>query len=548
MNGNMRRKRFGIAGKAAAFVTAMTVAVTCVFAGGSVAFAAEAAGDPALEETRAFIVNEDGTQTEISQEELEELRENSLPEFPETIDVVLEDSDPEWVMDGEDPLLIDEEPAWEDSAVQGEEAAAAAEEESISEAAEGNMAYDDPADGSDAEGLIEDESAGEPETPEEADDFGDVALWGDGNVTSIQIPGLIGKKGYLSPVYDKAIIRQGEVEGKKLNAGSASSLYGGVASGYYNININQSGSTVTVSGTINAPYSFYGLFVDLTLVAPVTGSSVNESINMNQFDTGYHTVSLAIIKGSDTTIMDLIGRKYMSSNKIVATPTYYGKFQVYSNYFTYYPYNMALENQQGPLYMEYSSDGGKTWQRTGYMQANMIKLYIEQAYNISGLKAKTKYLTRIRYGTSVTYSTDYAGDGKSYFFGGPPLSTTTIKTGAAKKPPIKSVRAQAVNVKYHQIRHYGRYTGVYLYTERFYTCKVKVTVKLKRKPGTKGMWINGSWLKGNKKTYVKTFAPYPNYYVKHPRGHYRFSVSVCSGQSGVWGGYSPTWSKSPKLS
>ena len=140
----------------------------------------------------------------------------------------------------------------------------------------------------------------------------------------------------LSPVYDKAIIRQGEVEGKKLSAGSASSLYGGVASGYYNININQSGSTVTVSGTINAPYSFYGLFVDLTLVAPVTGSSVNESINMNQFDTGYHTVSLAIIKGSDTTIMDLIGRKYMSSNTIAARPTYYGKFQVYSNYFTYY--------------------------------------------------------------------------------------------------------------------------------------------------------------------------------------------------------------------
>ena len=120
------------------------------------------------------------------------------------------------------------------------------------------------------------------------------------------------------------------------------------------------------------------------------------------------------------------------------------------------------------------SGQSKTWSRSGYMRSNMIKLMIEQSYKLSGLKPGTSYRTRIRYGTFVTYSTDYAGDGKSHFFGGPVLRTTTIKTGAATRPPIKSVKAKAYNVKYHKVKHYGYYTGVYLYTEKFYTCKIKI--------------------------------------------------------------------------
>ena len=156
--------------------------------------------------------------------------------------------------------------------------------------------------------------------------------------------------------------------------------------------------------------------------------------------------------------------------------------------------------------------------------------------------------TRIRYGQVVTYSTDVAGDGKSYFFGGPVLNTTTIKTGSDTKPAVKSITAKAVNVRYHAVRHYGQYTGVYLYTEKFYTCKIRVTVKLKKKPGTAGMFINGKWVKGNKKTYTKTFSPYPNYYFSHPRGSGKFTVTLRTGQSKKWGGYSPTVSRTKKLS
>ncbi len=219
-----------------------------------------------------------------------------------------------------------------------------------------------------------------------------------------------------------------------------------------------------------------------------------------------------------------------------ATPTYNGVFDVYSTYFNYYPYNMAFENTGGmsiwgsnkKLVLEYSSDG-VNWATTGYMSANFIELAVQQGYEISGLTPDTTYWTRIRYADESTY-----------------LNTTRIKTGKAAAPKVKSVTAKAVNVKYRKVRHY--WYGVYMYTEKFYTCKVKVTVKLKKKPGTPGIYINDEWVGGNKKTYTKTFTPYPNYFFKNPRHRKKFTVSIKSAQSRDWGGYSPVWSKIKKLS
>ena len=239
----------------------------------------------------------------------------------------------------------------------------------------------------------------------------------------------------------------------------------------------------------------------------------------------------------------LLGNKKLPA----ATPTYNGVFEVYSTYFNYYPYNAAFENTGGmtiygsnrKLFLEYSPDNGAHWTRTGYMSANFIKLATQQGFEISGLKPNTVYRTRI----------GYVGDG-TY------LNTTTIRTGMASAPSVKSVTAKAVNVRYRKVRHYGYYTGVYLYTEKFYTCKIKVTVKLKKKPRTAGIflycsngtWSSTVWLPGNKNTYTKTFNPYPNYYARNPRRHAKVTVSVRSGQSRVWFGVSPAWSRVKRLS
>lgn len=327
----------------------------------------------------------------------------------------------------------------------------------------------------------------------------------------------------------------------------------------HSVNIAQNGTTVSVQGSIADPFILYGLFVDDKLVAPVSGASVDQAIDMNAFDTGYHTVWLAVVNKADTkTVVDVIYQNWIVSNTITDAPTYTGAIEVFDTYFNFYPYDMYLQNQKGDLYLEYSSDGGITWNRSGYMRANLIKLFIQQGYCIDGLAPNTAYMTRLRYGGFVTYSKDWMGDGESHFFGGPVLNTYTIRTGAATAPLIKSVTIKAVKVRHHRVRHPGYYNivgGVAFwhkaYTERFYTCKLRVTVKLKKKPGTNGLWISvagqSKYVPGNRKKYTATFTPYPNYFARRPRGHYKYTATIRSGQDANWGGYSPAVNRKRKL-
>ena len=234
-------------------------------------------------------------------------------------------------------------------------------------------------------------------------------------------------------------------------------------------------------------------------------------------------------------------------------PDYNGVFEVNSTYFNYYPFSLTgnrygafnnIMQNNAPLYMEYSSDG-KTWTRSGYMVASTAgPLLPSVGYKIGGLKPNTTYRTRIYYG-------DGYGNPIS-----PYLNTTTIKTGMNKAPSIKKVTAKAVHVKFHKETRPGYYywTGYhYIWMKpvkmRYYTYDVKVTVKLKRKPGTGGLFVNGRWLAGNKKTYTTTFkGVYPhNISVKKPRGRVKYTVNVRSGQNASYKGYSPSVSKKMKL-
>jgi len=240
--------------------------------------------------------------------------------------------------------------------------------------------------------------------------------------------------------------------------------------------------------------------------------------------------------------------KLMETASIGEAPTYGGVFDVYDTYFNFYPYDMAMQNQRYDLYMEYSSDG-VNWARTGYMRANLIKLFPQQGYKIDGLAPKTLYQTRIFYGK-------YLSTGQ--FVTGPVLNTQAILTGSNTAPNIKKITLKSKKIKRHRVRHpgYYNYAGGMLfwhraYTETYYTCRVKVIVKLRQKPGTNGMWINFAgqrkYVPGNRKKYSATFTPYPNYFAKKPKNRYKYTVSVRSGQHAEWGGYSPEAVRTKKL-
>lgn len=338
----------------------------------------------------------------------------------------------------------------------------------------------------------------------------------------------------------------------------------------HDVQVVQNGGLVSIYGSISEPYVLFGVIVDGTVISDqYFGSYINFQFDINNgsFSTGYHTVCVGVgILNPDGTMRyenQYLEQKYVEANTISAVPTYAGVFQVYHDHIDYYPYSMAMDNMAGKLYMEYSADGGQTWNRSGYMSANWIKLFIQQGFTIDGLYANTTYMTRIRYGEEVTYSTYYDGDGATYTFLGPALTTATFTTGMPEAPKIKSIKAKAVKVKYHKHRVAGHYewAGTSLiwigpWTEKYYTCNVKVTVKLKKKPGTKGVWIgftdmsgyHEKWVSGNKKTYKATFTPYINYFAKKPKGHYSYEITVRSGQDENLGGYSPAFAKTKKLS
>lgn len=342
--------------------------------------------------------------------------------------------------------------------------------------------------------------------------------------------------------------------------------------------VSVSGKKATVKGTIKKPYkelvTFGGLYVDdLEYSDPVKtlfSDAFTTTVNMSNYDIGYHTLYAVFFAAKDgTNVYDAIATAQQTGNydnilstsrakkkvasKITAKPNYSGKFYyVYSKYFEFYPFDFGKNQAGEKLYMEYKIKGAKKWKRSGYMQANAIKLYAEQCYKIKKLKPNKIYKTRLRYGRYVTYSKDIGGDGKSYFFGGPVRNTKTIKTGKSKKPAFKSIKVKAVKVKKHKVKHpaYWYYVGGAAFyhkawTEKYYTYKVKVTVKLKKKPGTKGIWINGKFVKGNKKKYTVTL-PGSSYSAKKPKGK-KFKVGICSYQGKSFGGLSPLYQKKLKI-
>jgi hypothetical protein len=223
---------------------------------------------------------------------------------------------------------------------------------------------------------------------------------------------------------------------------------------------------------------------------------------------------------------------------------------VYSKVLNFYPYTAGFVNATQPLYLEYKPVKSKKWKRSGYMERDSIKLGNQQGFKIKGLKANTKYNTRIRYGVKATKF-----DGSTGTIYGPTFGTGTYKTGKAKKPAVKSIKIKAVKKKFHKNRVAGHYewTGYHYiwikpYTEKYWTCKFKVTVKLKKKPGTKGIVVGGKYLKGNKKKYTTTVTPYPNYYTKKPpKGLKKVKITVRSYQSKKYGGLSPVKTKKCKI-
>ena len=273
--------------------------------------------------------------------------------------------------------------------------------------------------------------------------------------------------------------------------GAASDSSGGIT-----LTPNRSTGILTVTGTISAGSEKFTKLYVIDLIASQTVytktlsnvKSFTETINMGSFDIGaygiYVDTNKTTAKYYDAAIAEIYDTPVNNASQVET----YAKYLFYAPNRTYY-----RNDYDSGLYVDIKKVGAKSWTSYGP---------ITSTRQIKGLKPSTKYQIRAYYGKIVTFG------GKSYFINGREnnkFKTVTVKTGK-KKLPIKKVTVKAVNVKKHVHKRYGPYTGLYLGKETWYTYRLKVTVKMKKKPGVKGIYINGKKVKGNKKTYSVKFA------------------------------------------
>ena len=259
---------------------------------------------------------------------------------------------------------------------------------------------------------------------------------------------------------------------------------------------------------------------------------LDENVDMKKSSAvGYHMVSVhmksGIIYSQDYVPTGIYSKPTNSAKRYAAYSRYFDFYTGFDNYSDYYSYD---------LYVDYKIRGTKNWKRSGRMG------FVGQTYKVNGLTPNRYYQARTHFGKWVTYK------GKNYFFtslstgNGSPI--VTFRSGKANKPKIKSVKVKAIKVKKKRGTRYGYYTGLPLGKFTYYKYKIKVTVKLKKRPGTKGIVINGKRFKGNKKKYTFTLGPYTNY--TKPKGK-KFTVYAYTYDSKTYGGYSPMYKKKKKV-
>ena len=198
--------------------------------------------------------------------------------------------------------------------------------------------------------------------------------------------------------------------------------------------------------------------------------------------------------------------------------------EVYSTYLFFNP--MYLSNYYAAfngVILLYSSNGGSTWN----YYPEVIPYW--KIVTVTGLNPNTDYLIQL---SNPSYQN---------------LGLYKVHTGAADTP-IKSIQVKAVNVRKHRVRNRTYWYGFLLpgyHTE--YTWRVRVTVKMRRRPGAPGIYINGVWVGGNRKKYSKVM---PTRYrtTNKPKRCGRYTVSVYSAFDGNgYGGFSPLVQKSKKI-
>ena len=293
------------------------------------------------------------------------------------------------------------------------------------------------------------------------------------------------------------------------------------------VELNKSTGVATVTGTaVNE--TFDELYIDSDMAETSTEISgladFEVQMDMKQTQVGLHTISASLSEHDmkifyDYAVPTYVYRKPCNKLKFYST----GK-----NYISlFYGGDSYYYDSDCKIYMQYKKKGGK-W--SGLVGPAPISS--TTGIKRTGLKAGKTYSTRLYYGKEDDYG------GSTYLITdkdtSKPSATKKVKTGKAKPPKVKSVKitkAKTIKQRRYTIYYIGG-TPVYSPYYAYYTT-FKVTVRLKKKPGTAGIYIGTKRLKGNKKKYSTTFTQSGKLKGKV------LKVAIYSYQSKTYGGFSP---------
>ncbi len=303
-----------------------------------------------------------------------------------------------------------------------------------------------------------------------------------------------------------------------------------------NVSNNKSTGKATVTGKVTGD-TFSDIYVDGSSInAGISGkASFTKTIDMKNYDVGFHTISARLTNHDVQVVYKYAVPTYIYSKPSIkrANFTTGSKYFVFENSGNYY----SKDSSCG-VYLDYKKKSGKKWKSNYGPVANY------SSGKKTGLKPNTPYYIRAHYGKKVSYG------GKTYFFSGKETGkksgTVKVKTGKKRKPPVKSItitKAKQFKKVYAYttwiyIGGYG-YPTYHTYTQ-WYT-SFKVTVKMKKKPGTYGIYIGNVRVKGNKKKYTADFT------VTGKQKGKKLKVAVCTYQNPVYKGYSPAYKKKVKV-
>ena len=302
----------------------------------------------------------------------------------------------------------------------------------------------------------------------------------------------------------------------------------------FSVSIKRSGASILINAYIKYPYTNNGCFrtisIDNSIVRNINTTSLkNYKIGVAGLSPGYHTVTLGVFTKNEGEHLSDIDPSRTCRVGILYAPAARTGLEFYHNRIAY---GMTMDGNlvNYKLFIEYSTNG-KNWKTYG-----PISYY--DSGSIYGLLANTNYRVRSYYGVQRSGKW-FTGkeEGKFRYLG-------NYKTGVADKVQVKSIKVKAYKVKKKKQKVYGYYTGLYLGKRTYYKYKLKIIVKLKKKPGTAGIWINGKKYKGNKKKYVVKLGTMTSYY--KPKGK-KYTVAIYKYHNASWGGYSPMYVKTKKI-